>query len=91
MGGASRIISTFTTESGPAILEGKEYMNLCAKLMEEPGYQHHKLATKVKDFLLDENYSQIVDDYTRIRSVNGNIQRYLHPESSVLGKVITLA
>ena len=27
-------------------------MNLCAKLMEEPGYQHHKLASKLKDFLL---------------------------------------
>ena len=50
-------------------------MNLCAKLMEEPGYQHNKLASKVKDFLLEENCSQIVDDYTRIRSVNGSIQR----------------
>ena len=50
-------------------------MNLCAKLMDEPGYQHHKLAAKVKDFLLEEYCSQIIDDYTRIRNVNGNLQR----------------
>ena len=50
-------------------------MNLCAKLMEEPGYQHQRLASKVKDFLLEENCSQIIDDYTRIRNVNGAIQR----------------
>ena len=50
-------------------------MNLCAKIMDEPGYQHHRLATKVKDFLLEENCSQIIDDYTRIRNVNGVIQR----------------
>ena len=50
-------------------------MNLCAKLMEEPGYQHQRLATKLKDFLIEENCSQIIDDYTRIRNVNGVIQR----------------
>ena len=50
-------------------------MNLCAKLMEEPGYQHKRLADKLKDFLMEENCSQIIDDYTRIRSVNGVIQR----------------
>ena len=50
-------------------------MNLCAKQMEEPGYQHHRLASKLKDFLLEESCSQIIDDYTRIRNVNGVIQR----------------
>ena len=50
-------------------------MNLCAKLMEEPGYQHHKLASKLKDILLEENCSQIINEYTRIRNVNGVIQR----------------
>ena len=50
-------------------------MNICAKQMEEPGYQHHKLASKLKDFLLEENCSQIIDEYTRIRNVNGVIQR----------------
>ena len=50
-------------------------MNLCAKLMEEPGYQHNKLASKLKDFLLEQNCSQIVDEYTRLRSVNGVMQR----------------
>ena len=50
-------------------------MNLCAKLMEEPGYQHSRLASKLKDFNLEENCSQIIHDYTRIRNVNGIIQR----------------
>ena len=43
--------------------------------MKEPGYQHHRLATKLKDFLLEENCSQLIDEYTRIRNVNGVIQR----------------
>ena len=50
-------------------------MNICAKQMEEPGYQHYKLANKLKDFHLEENCSQIIDEYTRIRNVNGVIQR----------------
>ena len=52
-----------------------DFIAMCAKLMDEPGYQHHRLATKVKDFLIEENCSQIIDDYTRIRNVNGILQR----------------
>ena len=38
-------------------------------------YQHAGLASKLKDFNLEENCSQIIDDFTRIRCVNGVVQR----------------
>ena len=50
-------------------------MNICAKKMDDEGYEHYLLAAKLKDFLLEENCAQLVDDYTRIRGVNGTIQR----------------
>ena len=49
-------------------------MNICAKKMDDEGYEHSLLAAKLKDFLLEENCAQLVDDYTRIRGVNGTIQ-----------------
>ena len=50
-------------------------MNLCAKRWDEQDYQHKELANKLKDFMNEENCAQLVDSYTRIRSVGGNIQR----------------
>jgi exonuclease III len=42
-------------------------MNLCAKKWDEPSYQHKDLANSVKDFMSEENCSQVIDNYTRIR------------------------
>ena len=50
-------------------------MNVCAKKMNDPAYEHATLAIKIKDFLLEENCSQIVEDFTRIRKVGSQIQR----------------
>ena len=49
--------------------------NICAKQWDEPGYTHTQLADLVKDFMLEENCCQVVDGYTRMRMVNGEIQR----------------
>ena len=49
-------------------------MNLCAKRMLEPNYEHAGLTSKLSDFLLEENCSQLVDDYTRIRKVGQEFQ-----------------
>ena len=50
-------------------------MNLCAKKWDEPSYQYKDLANSVKDFMFEENCSQLIDSITRIRSVNGTLQR----------------
>ena len=50
-------------------------INLCAKQWDEPGYVHAQLAEIVKDFMMEENCCQVVDGYTRMRMVDGNIQR----------------
>ena len=50
-------------------------MNICAKRMLEPNYEHAGLASKLSDFLLEENCSQLVEDYTRIRKVGNEVQR----------------
>ena len=50
-------------------------MNICAKKMEEPGYEHSRLANLVLDFQMEENCTQLVHDFTRFRLVNGEIQR----------------
>ena len=50
-------------------------MNLCAMQWEEASYPHKDLANVVKDFLFEESCSQIVNNYTRIRSVGQDIQR----------------
>ena len=50
-------------------------MNICAKKMSDPNYVHAGLASKLSDFLLEENCSQLIDDYTRIRKVGQEIQR----------------
>ena len=78
-------------------------MNLCALKWNDPGYIHSSLASIVQDFLLAENCHQLVNQHTRIRSVNGMIQRSCldhistnifrkcqHQKLSVLVKVITL-
>ena len=50
-------------------------MNICAKRLEDESYAHSDLADILQEFLLAENCSQMVNQYTRIRSVNGIIQR----------------
>ena len=58
-------------------------LNLCAKTWDEPGYRHASLANKVKDFMLAEDCTHLVTDYTRIRQVLQTTER------SCLDQVIT--
>ena len=58
-------------------------INLCAKKWNEPGFPYPAMANAVKDYLLAENCSSLVEDYTRIRQVNGSLQR------SSLDQIIT--
>ena len=74
--------------------EDKEFialgdMNLCAKKMNEPGYIHSNLSEIVNDFNIEEDCHQLVDDFTRIREVNGLIQRSCldHVTVNCLGKM----
>ena len=74
--------------------DGKDFvalgdMNLCALRWDEPNYEYKDLANKVKDFLSEEDCSQLVNDFTRIRSVGGNIQRSCldHATVNCVGKV----
>ena len=64
-------------------------MNLCSKRWDEPSYQYKELANKLKDFMYEENCSQIVNDFTWIRSVNGSLQRSCldHATVNCVGKV----
>ena len=50
-------------------------INLCAKQWDKPGYVHSNLAEIVKDFMVEENCCQIVNQYTRIRQVGDTVQR----------------
>ena len=50
-------------------------MNLCTKKWNNPNYEHNDLANTMKDFMNEENCSQVVDEYTRVQSVGGDIQR----------------
>ena len=50
-------------------------INLCSLSWNEPDYRHSTLENIVKDFMIAENCSQLVDQYTRIQSVNGSVQR----------------
>ena len=50
-------------------------MNLDAKLWDDPSYRLADLVNIVKDFMIEEECHQIIDDYTRIRQVNGTLQR----------------
>ena len=50
-------------------------INICAKQWDEPGYVHCHLADIVKDFMIEENCCQIVDQYTRVRQVGDSVQR----------------
>ena len=49
--------------------------NLCAKKFDDQNYIHKDLVDIFKDFLIEESCYQIVDDFTRIRMVNGEVQR----------------
>ena len=49
--------------------------NICAKKIDDPNYVHRDLAETFKDFLFEENCYQIIDDFTRIRMVNNQVQR----------------
>ena len=66
-------------------------MNLCALLWNDPGYAHSALSSVVHDFMLSENCHQLVNQYTRIRSVNGSIQRSCldHVMSNCIPKMST--
>ena len=50
-------------------------LNLCFKKWNDAGYPHATLANEIKDFLISENCSTLVEDYTRMRQVDGSIQR----------------
>ena len=50
-------------------------LNLCFKKWIDAGYPHATLANEIKDFLISENCSTMVEDYTRMRQVDGSIQR----------------
>ena len=50
-------------------------MNICAKQMNDPSYIHNNLSEVLNDFMIEEGCHQIVEDYTRIRAVNGTVQR----------------
>ena len=68
-------------------------MNLCSKRWDSPGYIHTNLADLVKEFMLEENCYQIVNEMTRIRSVNGEMQRSCldHFIVNCVGKISNLA
>ena len=65
-------------------------MNVCALKMNDPSYEHAALASKIKDFLLEEDCSQIIQDYTRIRKVGDQVQRSSldHVTVNCPGKII---
>ena len=50
-------------------------MNICSKQMDNENYVHSDLADILQEFLLSENCSQLINQYTRMRSVNGILQR----------------
>ena len=58
-------------------------INLCAKKWNDPGFPYPAMGNAVKDFLIAEDCSTLVEDYTRIRQVNGSMQR------SSLDQIIT--
>ena len=58
-------------------------LNLCSKKWNDPGFSYPNLANAVKDFMIAEDCTSLVEDYTRIRQVNDTIQR------SSLDQVIT--
>ena len=58
-------------------------LNLCLKKWNDAGFPYPTLANVVKDFLISEDCSTLVEDYTRIRQTNGSIQR------SSLDQIIT--
>ena len=65
-------------------------MNVCALRMNDPTYEHKALASKIKDFFLEEDCSQIIQDYTRIRKVGDQVQRSSldHATVNCPGKIV---
>ena len=65
-------------------------MNVCALRMNDLTYEHKALASKIKDFLLEEDCSQIIQDYTRIRKVGDQVQRSSldHATVNCPGKIV---
>ena len=64
-------------------------MNICAKQMNDPSYIHNNLSEVLNDFMIEEGCHQMVEDYTRIRAVNGTVQRSCldHATVSCLSKM----
>ena len=64
-------------------------MNLCSKEWDDQSYKYKELSNRLKDFMQEENCSQLVDSFTRIRSVNGAIQRSCidHATVNCVGKI----
>ena len=50
-------------------------MNVCAKRMNDSSYEHASLAGQIIDFLLEEDCSQLVNEFTRIRKVGDVVLR----------------
>jgi exonuclease III len=42
-------------------------MNICSKQMDNENYAHSDLADILQEFLLSENCSQLINQYTRIK------------------------
>ena len=64
-------------------------MNLCAMKWNDPKYIHGDLSSRVKDFLIEEGCSQLIDRYTRIRKCGETIQRSCldHATVNCVGKI----
>ena len=67
-------------------------MNLDSKKWDDPNYNLEKMANLVKEFLLEEDCHQIIDEYTRIRDVNGVLQRSCldHVTVNCVNKIINI-
>ena len=65
-------------------------MNIDAKLWDEAGYRLANMANIVKDFMMEENCHQIVLEYTRIRNVQGVLQRLDHITVNCINKISNL-
>ena len=50
-------------------------LNLCSRRWDDPNYQHSGLVNLVKDFLISENCCHLVNEITRMRQVNDNLQQ----------------
>ena len=58
-------------------------MNLDAKKWDEPGYKLEKMANIVKEFMLEEDCNQIIDDYTEKSMVHSKDPALIMSQSTV--------